>query len=294
MPNVKISELNTAAALDGTELVPVVQTDVTVRTTTQAIADLASTSLQNLSQGLSIRALYADIATAAGSGGGYAGGLSRTAGATAVVSPTAGSTLRASKVRVNYDSTAGTNFVGGVGNPTAFMGVFNRASAAPKAAGFQTTFLFALPTVRVDQAIFIGQLEEISLNTTLATPTPSGLINSAAFGKDQVDTNLQFMHNDGSGLATKVNLGVAATSLAGKLLRANIDSDGAGNIHYTLTDLDTNIILANGVATTNTPAADAMLYWKFAVCTGNATTTAVSVDFVRIVEMSADSSDFLA
>lgn len=40
MSNVKISELNGAAALDGTEEVPIVQGATTVKTTTQDIADL--------------------------------------------------------------------------------------------------------------------------------------------------------------------------------------------------------------------------------------------------------------
>ena len=40
MADVKISELTSAAALDGTELVPVVQNGSTVQTTTQDIADL--------------------------------------------------------------------------------------------------------------------------------------------------------------------------------------------------------------------------------------------------------------
>ena len=41
MADVKISELTSAAALDGTELVPVVQNGSTVQTTAQDIADLS-------------------------------------------------------------------------------------------------------------------------------------------------------------------------------------------------------------------------------------------------------------
>jgi hypothetical protein len=45
MPDiVRISELTAAAALDGTEVVPVVQDGTTVRTTAQAIADLGGGS----------------------------------------------------------------------------------------------------------------------------------------------------------------------------------------------------------------------------------------------------------
>lgn len=44
MAKEKISELDAAAALDGTELVPVVQDGETVRTTTQDIADLGGAS----------------------------------------------------------------------------------------------------------------------------------------------------------------------------------------------------------------------------------------------------------
>ncbi len=41
MADIKISALTPAGALDGTEAVPIVQSSATVRTTTQAIADLA-------------------------------------------------------------------------------------------------------------------------------------------------------------------------------------------------------------------------------------------------------------
>jgi hypothetical protein len=45
MAEVKISALDAAAALDGTEKVAVVQAGETVRSTTQAIADLANTGM---------------------------------------------------------------------------------------------------------------------------------------------------------------------------------------------------------------------------------------------------------
>jgi hypothetical protein len=44
MANLKISELNAAGTLDGSELVEIVQSGVNVRTTTQDIADLGGSS----------------------------------------------------------------------------------------------------------------------------------------------------------------------------------------------------------------------------------------------------------
>lgn len=48
MTDVKISELNAAGALDGTEEVPIVQSSSTVRATTQDIADLAAAGLSGV------------------------------------------------------------------------------------------------------------------------------------------------------------------------------------------------------------------------------------------------------
>lgn len=47
--NKKISQLTTASTLDGTEIVPVVQSGATVQTTTQDIADLATAGVQSVS-----------------------------------------------------------------------------------------------------------------------------------------------------------------------------------------------------------------------------------------------------
>jgi hypothetical protein len=49
MANQKISAMSAAAALDGTEIVPVVQSDENVRTTTQDIADLAGARAETIS-----------------------------------------------------------------------------------------------------------------------------------------------------------------------------------------------------------------------------------------------------
>ena len=50
------------------------------------------------------------------------------------------------------------------------------------------------------------------MRNTIAAPTdvdPSTLTNICGMGYDAADTNIQFMHNDGAGRATKIDLGAA-------------------------------------------------------------------------------------
>lgn len=76
MANVKISELGAAAALDGTEEIPVVQSGETVRTTTQDIADLGGGGLGYL--------VYIALLTQSGTDNPVAAVLQNTLGGTVV------------------------------------------------------------------------------------------------------------------------------------------------------------------------------------------------------------------
>jgi hypothetical protein len=93
------------------------------------------------------------------------------------------------------------------------------------------------------------------------------------FAKDSGDTNLQFMHNDGSGTATKVDLGVALT--VNKLYEAWIEgrADGSG-IDYTLRNV-TDGTAYSGSVTTDLPASDTALYSLSTLGTSTTTTSTI-------------------
>ena len=73
--------------------------------------------------------------------------------------------------------------------------------------GFTVVMRFSFDTLPASTRAFIG------LYGTAADPTltaePSAKVDLLGVGWDSSDSNLQFIHNDGSGTATKVSLGVA-------------------------------------------------------------------------------------
>lgn len=100
-------------------------------------------------------------------------------------------------------TTAATNAVAGLrgsslqwtlGAPTAGLGGFHLIWRWGPATGVSTS----------THRVFVG------MRSSTAAPTdvnPSTLTNICGMGYDAADANIQFMHNDGSGTATKIDLG---------------------------------------------------------------------------------------
>lgn len=146
--------------------------------------------------------------------------------------------------------------------------------------GFEWRFLTGLATTKTDMRMFFGLTAATGAPT--ATADPSTFVNCLGFGKDQADTNLQFMHNDGSGTCTKVNLGVSPATLAGRLLDMRIKAAVDGTVTYDLWDIDTNTHYAGSVST-DLPAVDTRLYARAWVNTGSATSTAPVYRFIQMM-----------
>ena len=69
--------------------------------------------------------------------------------------------------------------------------------------------IFGMNDALTDKRVLVGFKPTFS---AVATVDASTLLNIIAIAADTADTNLQFMRNDGSGTATKVDLGVAKTN----------------------------------------------------------------------------------
>jgi hypothetical protein len=77
---------------------------------------------------------------------------------------------------------------------------------------------------------------------------PSAMTDIAAFGKDAADTTWQFMHNDGTGTATKVNTTITITD--DKLLEFFIFCPPNGStIYWELRDLEAPSTATGSVTT---------------------------------------------
>lgn len=110
---------------------------------------------------------------------------------------------------------------------------------------------------------------------------PSTLINIIGVGNDSGDANLQVIYNDGTGTATKIDLGAnfPANTNSTDIYRIQLAAvPGATSVTYTVTRLNTGQT-ATGSVTTDIPSLTTML--GFALFKGNgATALAVRYDFV--------------
>lgn len=101
---------------------------------------------------------------------------------------------------------------------------------------------------------FAGNIGSTSAATDV---NPSSLVNMAGMGWDATDTNIQFMHNDSSGTATKIDLGASfprpTADRTSAYEIAMYVEPGSTNISYEVTDLGSGAV-ATGTVTTNTPA----------------------------------------
>lgn len=105
----------------------------------------------------------------------------------------------------------------------------------------------------------------VGMGASTAAPTdvqPSSIVNILGFGWDAADTNIQWMNNDGSGTATKTDLGAnfpVPTADRTKVYEAAIFvAPNGSTIYYEFTDLATGNV-ATGSVTTDIPTNTTLL-----------------------------------
>lgn len=96
-------------------------------------------------------------------------------------------------------------------------------------------------TKSTNARFFYGLTDSIS---DIGNVNPSTLTNMVGFGIDSGDANLQFMHNDGSGTATKVDLGIdfAITSTNNPYVIEIINFKGSSTVKFRVKNLLTNVV----------------------------------------------------
>lgn len=192
----------------------------------------------------------------------------------------AATNLLTSTVRQRQTTSANTNQ-----NATWFSNVavnrwYRSVSGSALAGGFDFFCRVGLETIAAGNRIFVGMLTGTAAPT--ASSDPSAFVNMAGLAKDAADTNVQFMHNDGSGTATKVDLGVAFTALADHVLEVTLHCEPNGSeIEYDIFDVDAATHYTGSV-NTNLPAQDAIL-GPVAHCNTGSSSAAVVFDFMRVV-----------
>lgn len=106
----------------------------------------------------------------------------------------------------------------------------------------------------------------VGMRNTTAAPTdvnPSTQTNICGMGYDSADANIQFMHNDGTGTATKIDLGAGFpkpnTDLTAVYEIAMFSRPGTPSaVTYEITNLVTNAV-ATGTVTTDLPSTTTLI-----------------------------------
>lgn len=286
---VKISELTAASALDGSEQLPVVQGGNTRRTTTEDVADLAAAIVEN-PYAIDASNFWSLVHTLGGTSWlvvaddpSYAP-VDQSGNGTSnhPVNTSASNDLDALAYRYSTASAATNNAGGFRAGSSAALHYIKAAAGASGSGGFVQKVVFGLRAQNSAARAFFGVCTQ-SANPISASADPSAAANTFGFGKDAADANLQFMHNDGSGVATKTDTGVTLLSLLNRVLSLEIAvPPGGASASARIVDVGTGEVICSGTASTNLPAAGVALDW--CTCLNSAgTSTAVSLGVNRAV-----------
>lgn len=122
-------------------------------------------------------------------------GITATAIGTATTASVASTSDLASVRRLSYVSAAAAGSSGGV---RGSANLWWRGNAAGR-GGFFTVIRFGLATIPATRRWFVGMHPA----GAPANADPSAILNMIGVGQDVGDTTIKFMHNDGTGTATK-------------------------------------------------------------------------------------------
>jgi hypothetical protein len=145
--------------------------------------------------------------------------------------------------------------------------------------GFFMTTRFASSTLVANQRKAIGLF---SVTTAISTSqSPSSLTNCLFIGNDSADTNLQIMHNDGSGTCTKIDLGAnfPANNVDAVYEVIFFAAPNDTTVSYRVVRFDTGST-TTGTISTDLPASTTFLAWH-AYMNNGGTASAVVLEIMR-------------
>lgn len=187
-------------------------------------------------------------------------------------------TIFNSAARVRYATSAAINNRAGI----LFQDSLLLRGNVADAGGFILEGIWGANQINADSVFLCGVY---GTNSLPGTSDPSALTNFAGFAFDNGDAQFQFMHNDASGVCTKVPLGAdfprptAATDLY--FWQIYCDPNGSSIGYYLLNLADTTKVVVGSVSS-NLPVNTTPLYPVIALGTGPTTATAVHLDFCRL------------
>jgi hypothetical protein len=150
-------------------------------------------------------------------------------------------------------------------NGTCFIG-----SGTAGGFRFAAGWMVAQGAPTASHRVFVG-LQNANVNQT--DVNPSTLVSILGFGYDAGDTTVQFFHNDGSGVATKVNTGITKpTTNNSAAFRIRISCSAGGSVGYYIKELVSGTEFS-GTATTDLPGATTLLRYNSYISAGGTSST---------------------
>lgn len=180
--------------------------------------------------------------------------------------------------RVGYTTTPAINQSAGLRSTVLQVGLSNTANTG--GFFFQTRFGVSDPATTSVPRCFVGLS---STTAVFGNADPSSILNMIGIGHDVTDVTFQLMHNDGTGLATKINLGASFPISSVSLDMIDLILYAAPNstsVFYQVINLRNNAT-ASGTLTTNLPAVNQLLTWQIWRNTGTGT-LAVGIDIASV------------
>ncbi len=230
-------------------------------------SELAANSVQMASPGLTTALTYIGM------------GALTIVGTNATPAITTGINLRSSMRRVTVTSAATANSASEIRNTLA-MCYRGEVFGSAIAGGFYFKTRWGMSTTTALQRTAVGLWP--GLTATATTQNPSALTNCIFAGSDSADTNLQIMHNDGSGTCNKIDLGAGfpANNVNAVYELALFSPPNADAVGWRVVRLDTGAV-ASGTITTDLPTKTALLTYH-AYANNGGTAAAVVLEFMRM------------
>jgi hypothetical protein len=222
--------------------------------------------------------------------------------------------FRSLQVRDRNDNLVGVNTLGdmvsgtGAGRLRSTGSAWNRAvkvgvvsaASAGSTSGIRASFgvlnVVTGPGFELGGVFGISDASYVSGSCVLAGVTdqaflanidPSAQTNALFFGADPGDTQLTFMHNDGSGTCTKVTInggtGFPANTVSTDLYSFKIRTVDGTEVFWFIKNLSTSVV-ASGTVTTNLPSTTVGLAPYF-YRSNRATASAVTLEFGGYYEL---------
>lgn len=161
-----------------------------------------------------------------------------------IAAPTASRLGQITRTTAGTAGLAGVNTINGT-QGIADNGVYWRGNAQAL-GGFYFRWIFGIETVTATMKWFLG-MKNATANAAIAT-VPSQQINCFGIGRDEGDTQISLMHNDGLGFCNKVPLGVDFPVTQGEVYTLDLFCNSNDTkINYRLTRLGGPTVAANAM-----------------------------------------------